>query len=167
MTTTDTAARVSALVEPLLQRRGHALYDVVHAGATLQVFVDGNVDLDEIGALTREISTVLDEADPIADRYTLEVSSPGLERALRAPRHFEAAVGERVKIKTTPSAEGERRVEGTLVSADADGFVVDTGTDQRRLSYDDVERARTTFVWGNEKPTSPSRAPKKKGSAQT
>ena len=158
MTTTDTAARVSALVEPLLKARGHELYDVVHSGGTLQVFVDGTADLDEIGVITHEISAALDEADPIESRYTLEVSSPGLERTLRTPRHFGAAVGERVKIKTTPDAGGERRVEGTLVSADADGIVVD----DRRLSYDDVERARTVFVWGTEKPTSPSRAPKKK-----
>ena len=158
MTTTDTAARVSALVTPLLQARGRDLYDVVHSGATLQIFVDGNTDLDEIGALTREISAVLDEADPIDDRYTLEVSSPGLERALRTPRHYAAAVGERVKVKTAPVAEGERRIEGTLVAADADGIVVD----DRRVPYADIVRARTVFVWGTDKPTSPSKAPKKK-----
>jgi ribosome maturation factor RimP len=149
MTTTDTAERVSALVTPLLQARGHELYDVVHGGATLQVFVDGTFDLEEIGALTREISAALDDADPIDGRYTLEVSSPGLERTLRTPRHFASAIGERVKVKTTPDVDGERRVEGTLESADADGIVVGG----RRLGHADIERARTVFVWGTtEKP---------------
>lgn len=160
--TTDAATRVAELVTPLLQAHGKELYDVVHGGATLQVLVSGSVDLDELARLTHEISSVLDEADPIDARYTLEVSTPGLERTLRTPRHFASAIGEKVKIKTAPTADGERRVEGALLSAGDDGFVVDTGTAQRRLSYDDVERARTVFEWGSEKPTSPSKAPKKK-----
>ena len=157
MTTTDVAARVSDLVEPLLSRAGHELYDVVMSGATLHVYVAGSVDLDELGRLTRAISTALDDADPIPDRYTLEVSTPGLERTLRTPRHFSAAVGEQVKVKTTPDCE-VRRLDGLLTAADDEGFVVDTGTEQRRLSYRDVERARTVFEWGPPpKPTSPGK----------
>jgi ribosome maturation factor RimP len=159
MTTTDVAARVSELVEPLLTARGASLYDVVLGGATLQVLVGGGVDLDVLADLTREISAVLDDADPMPDRYTLEVSTPGLERTLRLPQHYAGAVGERVKIKTNPSTEGDRRVDGVLTAADDEGFVVDTGTEQRRLSYGDVERARTVFEWGppKEKPVSPSK----------
>jgi ribosome maturation factor RimP len=161
--TTDAATRVSELVSPLLEAHGKQLYDVVHGGATLQVLVSGTVDLDELARLTHEISTVLDDADPIEERYTLEVSTPGLERTLRVPRHYSSAIGEKVKIKLAPTVESDRRVEGTLVAADADGFVIDTGTTQRRLSYSDVERARTVFEWGSEKPTSPSKAaPKSK-----
>ncbi len=162
--TTDVATRVSALVEPLLEAHGADLYDVVHGGATLQVLVGGDVDLEELAVLTREISVVLDEADPMPDRYTLEVSTPGLERTLRTPVHFAGAVGERVKVRTHPSTEGDRRTDGVLIAADDEGFVVDTGTEQRRLSYADVERARTVFEWGPQsKPVSPS----KKGRAHT
>ena len=161
MTTTDVATRVSELVEPLLHQRGHELDDVVHGGATLQVLVAGKIDLDELATLTREISAVLDEADPIPDRYTLEVSTPGLERTLRTPLHFAGAIGERVKVKTTPGTEGDRRADGTLIAADDAGFVVDTGTEQRRLAYGDVERARTVFEWGPPpKPVSPSKKAK-------
>ena len=143
--TTDVASRVSELVEPLIQAHGADLYDVVHGGAVLQVLVGGDVDLDELAVLTREISVVLDDADPMPDRYTLEVSTPGLERTLRTPKHYTGAIGERVKVKTN---QGDvRRLEGVVTAADDDGFVVDTGTEQRRLSYDDVERARTVFVW--------------------
>ena len=153
--TTDVATRVSELVEPLLEAHGAELYDVVHGGATLQVLVGGRVDLEELAVLTREISDVLDDADPMPDRYTLEVSTPGLERTLRTPKHYTGAIGERVKIKTKPGPSGrgsgedreQRRLEGVITDVDDDGFVVDTGTEQRRLSYDDVERARTVFVW--------------------
>jgi ribosome maturation factor RimP len=156
--TTDVATRVSELVEPLLEARGAALYDVVLGGATLQVLVAGDLDLDALADLTRDISAALDDADPMPDRYTLEVSTPGLERTLRIPSHYAGAVGERVKIKTSPSTEGDRRVDGVLTAADDEGFVVDTGTEQRRLSYGDVERARTVFEWGPPpKPVSPSK----------
>jgi ribosome maturation factor RimP len=158
VTATDVADRVAELVEPLLDGAGHELYDVVLAGATLRVLVAGGADLDELARLTREISALLDEADPIPDRYTLEVSSPGLERTLRTPRHFAGAVGEKIKVKTIPSTEGDRRADGTLVSADDDGIVVDTGTGERRLAYGDIDKARTVFEWGNApKPVSPSK----------
>ena len=156
--TTDVAARVSELVEPLLEARGAELYDVVLGGATLQILVAGGVDLDRLAEITRDISSALDQADPMPDRYTLEVSTPGLERALRTPQHFAGAIGERVKIKTNPNIGGDRRVEGALTAADDEGFVVDTGTEQRRMSYGDVERARTVFEWGPQpKPVSPSK----------
>ena len=157
MTTNDVADRVAELVEPLLDGAGHELYDVVLAGATLRVLVAGGADLDELARLTREISALLDEVDPIPDRYTLEVSSPGLERTLRTPRHFAGAIGEKVKVKTTSSTDGDRRADGVLVAADDDGFVVDTGTGERRLSYGDIDKARTVFEWGSEKPVSPSK----------
>ena len=157
MTTNDVADRVAGLVEPLLDGTRHELYDVVLAGATLRVLVAGGADLDELARLTREISALLDEVDPIPDRYTLEVSSPGLERTLRTPRHFAGAIGEKVKVKTTSSIEGDRRADGVLIAADDDGFVVDTGTGERRLSYGDIDKARTVFEWGSEKPVSPSK----------
>ena len=162
--TTDVATRVSELVEPLLEARGAQLYDVVLGGATLQVLVAGAADLDALADITRDISAVLDDADPMPDHYTLEVSSPGLERTLRVPAHYTGAIGERIKVKTNPSTEGDRRIDGVLTAADDEGFVVDTGTEQRRLSYGDVERARTVFEWGPPpKPVSPS----KKGRART
>ena len=164
--TSDVATRVSDLVAPIIEARGAELYDVVLGGATLQVLVGGDVDLEGLAALTREISAALDEADPLPDRYTLEVSSPGLERNLRTPRHFAGAIGETIKVKTTNTEA--RRADGVLTTADDEGFVVDTGTEQRRISYAEVERARTVFIWGNpgpsgrlsgkhEKPVSPSR----------
>ena len=60
---------------------------------------------------------MLDEADPIAGKFTLEVSSPGLERLLRTPEHFAWAVGQKVAVKTVPSFEGDRRVTGTIIGA--------------------------------------------------
>ncbi len=84
--TTDLAGALS----PVLEARGLDLVDVEVHGAQLTVFVDreGGVGLDELGEATRDVSAALDELDPMPGRYTLSVSSPGLERRLRTPAHF-------------------------------------------------------------------------------
>ena len=155
--------RVRILIEPLVDESGLHLYDLELAGGVLRVVVDhpgdhaaghepsAGVAMDAITPLTRAISRALDEADPIDGRFTLEVSSPGLERTLRTPAHFQSAVGLVVTVKTTPAAGGDRRFRGLLESADADGVVVipDVTPDQpRSLAYADIERARTVFEWG-------------------
>jgi ribosome maturation factor RimP len=109
----------------------------------------GGVDVDDLAAATRAVSRLLDELDPIDGRYTLEVSSPGLERPLRTPAHPARAVGAEVAVKTRPGTEGDRRVEGTVTAADDDAFTLalaDGST--RRIGYHEVEKARTTFAWG-------------------
>lgn len=147
------ADRVAAIVAPTVESMGLDLYDLEHAGGVLRVLVDkpGGVDLDAITAATRAVSRALDEADPIAAAYTLEVSSPGLERPLRTAEHFAAAAAkeESVRIKTKPGVEGDRRFDGTVTDTTADGFTVRlAGGSTRTLRYDEVERARTVFEWG-------------------
>jgi len=155
------AERVRTIVSPLLADLGLEVYDVEHTGGTLRVTVDreGGVDLDTIALATRIVSRELDHADPIPGRYTLEVTSPGLERTLRTPAHFERAVGSVVNVRTLPEVEEPRRVRGELTGADDDGITVkqdDGGA--RRLRYDEIERARTVFEWG------PAPRPAKPGS---
>jgi ribosome maturation factor RimP len=157
MATTD---RVAAIVAPLADERGLALYDVEQHQASLRVLVDrdGGVDIDTLAELSRAVSRALDDADPVAGKYTLEVSSPGLERPLRRPDHFAGAVGGRITVKTVPGSEGERRLTGTLVAADDEGITVRPEPGQegedRRLAYDEIAGARTLFDWGTStKPT--------------
>jgi ribosome maturation factor RimP len=148
------ADRVRSIVEPLLAPRGFELYDVEHTGASLRVVVERpGADLDAIGELTRAISRALDDDDPMPGRYTLEVSSPGLERRLRTPAHFAGAIGAVVQVKTRADVEGERRVRGELVGADDGGITVrgdggQDGAQERRFRYDEIESARTVFEWG-------------------
>jgi len=150
----DTASRVRLLVEPLVEAAGASVYDVEHTGGVLRITVqrDGGVDIDVIGKLTRQISHLLDEEDPLPGQYTLEVSSPGLERTLRTPEHFAGAVGSLVTVKTRAGVEGDRRLKGTLLAADADHVTIapvaaDPGA-TRVLALADIDRARTVFEWG-------------------
>ena len=142
--------RVRELVTPVVEAESADLYDVEHNGGVLRVLVDveGGIGIDDLKRISRAVSRRLDETDPMPGRYTLEVSSPGLERPLRSPEHFRRAVGESIKVKTMPTPQGSRRIEGTLLGADDGGFDVETGDDRCRLHYDEVSKARTVFDWG-------------------
>ncbi len=145
--------QIRELIEPIVADLGLDLFDLELGSGQLRVTVDrpGGVDMQALAAATRAVSRALDEADPIAGRYTLEVSSPGLERALRTPAHFAWAVGQRVAVKTVPTFDGERRVNGTITAADDQGVVVtDEHGTEVRLAYDDIDKARTVFEWGGQ-----------------
>ena len=148
----DTVSRVRLVVAPLVTDAGAGLYDLDFQGGVLRVTVEHpeGVDLELIGRLTRDISRALDDADPIAGRYTLEVSSPGLERRLRRPEHFAGAVGSPISVKLRAGVEGDRRLNGVLVAADDATITVsgDDPDDTRVVAQADIDRARTTFEWG-------------------
>ena len=142
--------RVRELVAPVVADVGADLYDVEFNGGVLRILVDrdGGIDIDSIKTISRSSSRVLDDADPIPGRYTLEVSSPGLERPLRTREHFERAVGEQVKVKTFADVDGSRRFSGTVVGADDAGFVLEIDGATQAFTFDNVSKARTVFEWG-------------------
>jgi ribosome maturation factor RimP len=109
---------------------------------------DGGVDLDTIAAVSQRLSRRLDLEGFERDRpYELEVSSPGLERALREHRHFERSVGQRVRVKTVEPVGGGRVHEGALVSADAEAIMIASDGEELRVPYDGIASARTVFEW--------------------
>ena len=136
------------LIEGYLSAERLELYDLELGGQgralRLRVVVEaeGGVDLDRITEASRGISRLLDDADVVPGTYSLEVTSPGLERKLRLPRHFAAAVGRELMVKTTA---GER-IRGVLEGADDAGFDVLAGGESRRVSFGDVASARTVFT---------------------
>ncbi|MDE0804425.1 MAG: ribosome maturation factor RimP [Acidimicrobiales bacterium] len=143
---------VRTMAEPLAEAEGADVYDVTFAGGKLAVAINrqGGIDLDTLADISRELGQRLEDDDVISGSYTLEVTSPGLERPLRTPGHYAGAVGEDVTIRTKPDTEGERRVRGTILAADDTSVTVDLEDDggRRTISFADVERARTTFSWG-------------------
>jgi ribosome maturation factor RimP len=165
----DITERVRALIHPVLAEQGIDVVDVIHTGATLQVFVErpDGIDIEAVSAASEIVSSILDREDPVPGRYTLEVSSPGVERPLRTPDHFRRFVGTDVSVRTRPEVEGERRLEGSLVAADEDGIVVEVDGAERRLGYAEIERARTRFVWGpTPRPSGPEPKRKKRAVAR-
>jgi ribosome maturation factor RimP len=145
----------------LLSDLGLDLYDLEMVKGTLNVVVTrpGGVDLEALTKANRVISEWLDVNDPIAGRFTLDVSSPGLERKLRTPAHFLSTIGEVVTLRELRADQPTRRLEGTVVATDEQTVTLDDaehGTVVVRL--DSIERARTVFKWGAEAKPSPSRA---------
>ena len=140
----------AALLRAHVEAVGCELYEVTWAPGLLRVLVDreGGVDLNTLTALSPVLSAALDaaEPDPLPGRYTLEVSSPGLERQLSTPAHFRRFVGTLINVKLTAAAagDGDRRFRAVLEEADDEGFTAGG----RRLSYDETELAVTVFEWG-------------------
>jgi len=150
--------RVRELVLPITSDLGLDLYDVERRGATLRITIDtlpgsdGGISLDDLSLATRLISRELDHEDPISSAYTLEVTSPGLERPLRTAAHFRREVGKDITVRLAGHAVAdgaERRVDGKLIAADDTTATVLTSTgDERIIDIDGVDKARTIFEWG-------------------
>ncbi len=145
---------VRDLAEAVARRRNLTLWDVELGGPPgrqlLRVFVEGpdGVDLDTVAEVSEEISRGLDLKDPLPGRFTLEVSSPGLERNLKRPEHFAASVGRSVVIKTTEVlAGGSHRIEGVIAAADGDAVQLSVEHEVIVVPFDKIKQARTVFEW--------------------
>ena len=136
--------RIAAVIQPVVAAAGMDLESVRVTAAgrrrLLRVVVDsdGGVSLDDAAAVSRELSAALDTVAVMGDfPYTLEVSSPGVDRPLADPRHWRRAVGRLVKVTVTDSG-GARAVSGRISAADADGVTLDVEGDpktRRRFPY--------------------------------
>jgi ribosome maturation factor RimP len=155
----DVAEAIRAAVTPVLAELGTDVYDVElgRAGRTqlVRILIDrpGGVDLEAITAATQALNPVLDDLDLMEGRSTLEVSSPGLERPLRRPEHFEGARGTTVAVKTVAAVDGDRRHTGLLASIDDAGIEVVVDGESRRIGFADITSAHTIFEWGASAPT--------------
>jgi len=152
--------RVRSLVEPIIADLKLDLYDLEFRGGTLRVTIDtpagspGGVDLEAIALATRLIGREFDHHDPLPGHYTLEVTSPGLERTLRTPAHYQREIGKTVAVRLRDTVNVGRRLQGVLVAADEQSATIrlDTpdadGIEERTVAFSQIDRARTVFVWG-------------------
>lgn len=124
---------VAALAKPIVEARGCSLWDVeyVREGADyiLRVAIDkeGGVDIDDCEAISRALDPILDEHDPIPDRYQFEVCSAGLERALKRPEDFSRFLGSPVTVKLYRPVNGLKEIPAVLRGYEDGRVTVDTG----------------------------------------
>jgi ribosome maturation factor RimP len=186
MSDTPVIQRVRDIVESIASDLELDLYDLEQRGNVLRVTIDtppgsdAGVDMNQIALATRLISREMDHHDPIPGKYTLEVTSPGVERTLRLPWHFQREIGKTVNVRLADTSAEQRRIEGVLVAADettATIQIVD-GTElvERVIEIAAIDRARTVFVWGptpkpggkgTAKKRNPSRASKQQTTSAT
>ena len=143
--------RLAELIEPVVAAAGMDLESVRMSVAgkrrLLRIVVDGDhgVSLDDAADVSREISGMLDEANALGEvAYTLEVSSPGVDRPLTEPRHWRRAVGRLVKVKVT----GEGTIEGRILAADADGVTLDLPGGERRFGQGELGAGAIQIEFG-------------------
>ncbi len=143
------AETVWELILPTVLEQGCSLWDVeyVKEGARqiLRVTIDREegVDIDHCEAVHRAIDPLLDEADPIPVAYYLEVSSPGLERELRRPFHYQVLMGQTVDVKLFTAVDGVKQLTGALEGYDGDGGTVTV--EGRTLALDKVSKINLHF----------------------
>lgn len=142
------------MVEPVVSTAGMELVELTFrregGGRILRVTVDREqgLDLDTISQVSQRISRRLDAEGFDPGPYSLEVSSPGVERPLRRLEDFAKRIGEKVKVKTSEPVEGSHVHVGPLVAADDVAVTVETEGGPRRLPLSDIAAARTVFEWG-------------------
>jgi ribosome maturation factor RimP len=144
------ATRVAELLESHVERLGFELVDVEYKSGTrnaiLRLLIDrpqGRIALDELETLSRALGDLLDVYDPIETKYTLEVSSPGINRPLTKRSHFEAHIGRRVRVKTSRPRDGRKSFLGTLNAVSDEGIEVEDEIGKRRewLLFEEIARA--------------------------
>jgi len=149
-----TAEKVLALLEPHIERQGYELVSVDFRKGTrtsiLRLLVDkpgGGIALSDLEKLSPTLGDLLDVYDPVEGRYTLEVSSPGINRPLRKLEHFAAVKGERVKVRTHRARDGQKSFVGKLLAVSDMGIELDDETSRKRhtIGFDEMSGANYEY----------------------
>ena len=159
----DKATTITELLAPTVEALGLELLGIEYlpmpGGSLLRLYIDRpgaeagaevdgeGVTVDDCEAVSREVSAQLDVEDPISGNYTLEVSSPGLDRPLFTPAHFERFTGEVVKVGLKLPQEGRRRLQGRVLGVDGDTIRVDIDGQAFEVAHGNVEKARLVPDW--------------------
>ena len=142
---TDTVAQLSL---PAVEAAGCSLWDVEYvkeAGVWyLRLYIDkpGGVSIDDCEAVSRPVSDLLDQVDPIEGSYTFEVSSAGADRALKKPEHFAAYLGSEVEVKLYRAREGRKELVGTLAAFEDGRVTLQTPGGELTLEKQDIAQVR-------------------------
>lgn len=147
-----TVTHIDELLQPGAEALGYELVAVDMSGgdtSIVRVYIDhaDGITVTDCAKASRQFSAILDVDDPISSKYTLEVSSPGMDRPLAKSQHFIDVVGQDVKIKMTTLVNGRRRFTGELVEANEEFAVVEVDGEQTELPYEDMDRARLVPVF--------------------
>lgn len=145
--------QLGELLGPVVAGLGYELWELEYApragGGLLRLYIDTpeGISLDDCERVSRAVSEMLDAADPIPGSYTLEVSSPGLDRVLRTRAHFERYTGVRVKLEMMQPIEGRKRYVGRLAQVGASEITLEldaggAGRQMVTLPIDEIHRAR-------------------------
>jgi ribosome maturation factor RimP len=145
--------KLTELLRPTVEANGFELLglEVVQAGrhSTLRIYIDhaDGVNVENCALVSREVSAILDVEDPIQAEYSLEVSSPGLDRPLFTPAHYAAVIGQKVEVKLAIPQDGRRKFKGMLTAIEDDMLIVEVDGKPYRLLMDNIDKANVVAVF--------------------
>ncbi len=142
------------LIEPIVEGLGYETVRILTIGQknpTLQIMIDRKdgkeINVDDCATVSRKISEVMDEKDPIDEQYSLEVSSPGLDRPLTKPQHFKRFLGYETKIETSVEVDGRKRFKGKTKSvSDNDDIVLEMDGKEYTIPFSDISKAKIVLT---------------------
>ncbi|XQW83751.1 ribosome maturation factor RimP [Thalassotalea piscium] len=139
--------KLTEMLRPAVEEVGKELLGVefVSAGkhSILRIFIDheNGINVDDCAEVSRQVSAILDVEDPISTEYSLEVSSPGLDRPLFDLPHFQEVIGETINVKISMPLNGRRKFKGKLVSIENDTLIVNVDGEDYELVFSNIDKA--------------------------
>lgn len=154
---TNKEKELEGLLKPIVEELGYELYDIEYVKENQEWFVrlfidnESGIDLDDCEKVSEAVGEELDRVDPISTSYSLEVSSCGLERRLREPRHYEAAKGKQVTISLFKPIDKKRNFEGILNDVKDEEIIITSDNKEIEIAFADISNAKILFNWEESK----------------
>lgn len=143
------------ILEPVISGLGYETVRILTMGQvnpTLQVMIDvpdgsREINVDDCVLVSRALSAVLDEKDPMKDAYSLEVSSPGLDRPLTKPEHFKRFAGYQAKVEIINEVEKRKRIKGKIIGVDSQNNIhMDMDGKEYAIAFDNIAKAKIVLT---------------------
>jgi ribosome maturation factor RimP len=140
--------KLNDLIKPAIEKMGYELTDIEiktqDREQLVSIFIDNltGINIEDCEIVSRQISLLLDVENPISGKYTLEISSPGLDRKLTKLNHFKRFIGNELRIKLLRSMDGRRNFRGKLLAANKESIKVQVDDQLYKLPIDMIETAR-------------------------
>lgn len=142
------SGKLNSLIEPAVSMLGYELLGVEHLAqgrhSLLRIYIDhpNSITVEDCEQVSRQVSAVLDVEDPVKGQYTLEVSSPGLDRPLFKLTHFERFIGQEVSLTLAVPVDGRRKLKGRITAVEDDKVKITEGDQLFLLTLEQIDRAR-------------------------
>ncbi|MDC1018066.1 ribosome maturation factor RimP [Pseudomonadales bacterium] len=141
------SAQLRSLIEPVVTGMGFELWGVEYLTqgrySVLKIFIDSEngIDVDDCASVSRQVGSLLDVEEPLRGQYTLEVSSPGMDRRLFTFEQFDLMKGSQVQLKLNKPFDGKKRFTGLLVGTEDKEIVLRVGEEETLFPYEMIDRA--------------------------
>ncbi len=133
----------------IVESLGLKVYDIDYTKSKIVIYIDkdgGSVSIEDCESVSRNVGVMLDVDDPISHAYTLEVSSPGINRHLKTKQHFESVIGHRCYVRTHSEIDSSKVFRGVLLAVEQEGIEIGFDNKKIRIDFDNIKKARVDEI---------------------